>query len=102
MFSILLYCGASLLIVMWKCSVLGQMVYSVRKNCGRILAEESPVEADIVSTIPESATPAALGFSEATGIPYSEVIISNIDSDINCNINSSWCQSWIVAIFLCL
>ena len=50
-------------------------MYSVRKNCGRILAEEAPVEADIVSTIPESATPAALGFSEATGIPYSEVTV---------------------------
>ena len=51
----------------------GQMVYSVRKNCGRMLAKESPVEADIVSTIPESATPAAFGYSEATGIPYVEV-----------------------------
>ena len=49
------------------------MVYSVRKNCGRMLAKESPVEADIVSTIPESATPAAFGYSEATGIPYVEV-----------------------------
>lgn len=53
--------------------VVGQMVYSVRKNCGRMLAKESPVEADIVATIPESATPAAFGFAEATGIPYVEV-----------------------------
>lgn len=49
------------------------MVYSVRENCGRMLAIESPVEADIVSTIPESATPAAFGYSKRTGIPYAEV-----------------------------
>jgi len=55
----------------------GQMVYSVRKNCGRMLAKESPVEADIVATIPESATPAAFGFAEATGIPYVEVLCKN-------------------------
>jgi len=49
------------------------MVYSVRKNSGRVLAIESPAIADIVSTIPESATPAALGYSEQSGIPYAEV-----------------------------
>ncbi|KAK8767957.1 hypothetical protein V5799_005263 [Amblyomma americanum] len=55
----------------------GQMVYSVRRECGKQLAREAPVEADIVSTVPESATPAALGFSEMTGIPYAEVLCKN-------------------------
>ncbi|XP_076357243.1 amidophosphoribosyltransferase-like isoform X2 [Tachypleus tridentatus] len=55
----------------------GQMVYMVRKECGRQLALEAAYEADIVSTIPESATPSALGFSEASGIPYAEVLCKN-------------------------
>lgn len=42
---------------------VGQMVYSVRERCGRRLALEAQVDADIVSTVPESATPAALGYS---------------------------------------
>lgn len=40
------------------------MVYSVRKRCGQQLAIEAPVEADLVSTVPESATPAALGYAQ--------------------------------------
>ena len=40
------------------------MVYSVRQRCGRRLALEAPVDADLVSTVPESATPAALGYSQ--------------------------------------
>ncbi|CAN7941202.1 unnamed protein product [Ixodes pacificus] len=55
----------------------GQMVYSVRRECGKQLAREAAVEADIVSTVPESATPAALGFAEMTGIPYEEVLCKN-------------------------
>ncbi|XP_032224900.1 amidophosphoribosyltransferase isoform X2 [Nematostella vectensis] len=55
----------------------GQMVYTVRQRCGKQLAIESPVEADVVSTIPESATPAAFGFSQQTGIPYVEVLTKN-------------------------
>lgn len=39
----------------------GQMVYDVRMECGRQLAQEAFVDADIVSTVPESATPSALG-----------------------------------------
>lgn len=41
----------------------GQMVYSVRMNCGRQLAKEAPVDADIVSSVPESGTAAAHGFA---------------------------------------
>lgn len=43
---------------------IGQMVYSVRRRCGQQLAVEAPVEADLVSTVPESATPAALGYAQ--------------------------------------
>lgn len=39
------------------------MVYTVRYRCGQQLAIEAPVEADLVSTVPESATPAALGYA---------------------------------------
>jgi len=46
----------------------GQMVYSVRERCGRQLATEASVDADIVSTVPDSATPAALGYSQQVGI----------------------------------
>jgi len=41
----------------------GQMVYSVRMQCGRVLAREAWVNADIVSSVPESGTAAAHGFS---------------------------------------
>jgi len=40
------------------------MVYKVRQKCGEQLAREANVDADIVSTVPESATPAALGYSK--------------------------------------
>ncbi|XP_065260702.1 amidophosphoribosyltransferase isoform X2 [Emys orbicularis] len=46
----------------------GQMVYSVRRRCGQQLAVEAPVEADLVSTVPESATPAALGYAQKVHI----------------------------------
>ena len=39
------------------------MVYQVRQRCGRQLAKESPADADLVSTVPESATPAALEYA---------------------------------------
>lgn len=44
-------------------NIPGQMVYTVRYRCGQQLAIEAPVEADLVSTVPESATPAALGYA---------------------------------------
>lgn len=49
----------------------GQMVYSVRLQCGRQLAIEHPVEADIVSAVPESGNAAAHGFSRQ--------VIENLD-----------------------
>lgn len=44
--------------------VTGQMVYTVRQRCGQQLAIEAPTDADVVSTVPESATPAALGYAQ--------------------------------------
>lgn len=55
----------------------GQMVYNVRMQCGRQLAMEAPVEADIVSSVPESGTAAAHGFSRQSKIPFSEVLCKN-------------------------
>ncbi|XP_046402672.1 amidophosphoribosyltransferase-like [Ischnura elegans] len=55
----------------------GQMVYSVRMQCGRVLARESFVEADVVSSVPESGTAAAHGFSQESKIPFAEVLCKN-------------------------
>lgn len=55
----------------------GQMVYEVRKRCGRQLALEAPADADLVSTVPESATPAAIAYAETLKIPYGEVLCKN-------------------------
>uniref|UniRef100_A0A665VBR2 Amidophosphoribosyltransferase n=1 Tax=Echeneis naucrates TaxID=173247 RepID=A0A665VBR2_ECHNA len=55
----------------------GQMVYTVRQRCGRQLAIEAPTDADLVSTVPESATPAALGYAQQAGLPYIEVLCKN-------------------------
>lgn len=55
----------------------GQMVYNVREECGRQLAVEARADADLVSTVPESATPAAMGYAQTSGIPYVEVLTRN-------------------------
>ncbi|XP_068968524.1 amidophosphoribosyltransferase-like isoform X1 [Bombus flavifrons] len=55
----------------------GQMVYSVRMQCGRELALESPVEADIVSSVPESGTAAAHGYARESQISFAEVLCKN-------------------------
>ena len=48
----------------------GKSVYQTRKKMGRILAEESPVDADIVIPVPDSSNCAALGYAEESGIPF--------------------------------
>ena len=53
----------------------GRSVYEVRKSMGRILARETAVEADVVVPVPDSGVPAALGFAQASGIPYELGII---------------------------
>ncbi len=58
-------------------SVEGRNVYDVRKRIGAELAVESPCEADIVVPVPDSGTPAAIGFSQAAGIPFELGIIRN-------------------------
>ena len=53
----------------------GQSVYEVRKGIGAELAREAPVDADIVVPVPDSGVPAALGFSQESGIPFELGII---------------------------
>jgi amidophosphoribosyltransferase len=55
----------------------GQNVYLTRKAHGRRLAQEAPVEADFVMPFPDSGTYAALGYSEASGIPFEIGMIRN-------------------------
>ena len=55
----------------------GQNVYQTRKSLGHRLAEEHPVEADIVIPVPDSGVGAALGFAEQSGIPFELGLIRN-------------------------
>ena len=59
-------------------SIIGtQSVYETRRQIGIELAKESPVDADLVCPVPDSGTPAAIGFSHESGIPYAMGIIRN-------------------------
>jgi amidophosphoribosyltransferase len=53
----------------------GTSVYSVRKRIGAELAREDPAEADIVVPVPDSGTPAAIGYAQESGIPFELGII---------------------------
>tara|TARA_B110000881_G_scaffold194370_1_gene188292 strand:+ start:1 stop:1227 length:1227 start_codon:yes stop_codon:yes gene_type:complete len=55
----------------------GQSIYETRRQIGIELAKESPVEADLVCPVPDSGTPAAIGYSHESGIPYGMGIIRN-------------------------
>ena len=55
----------------------GTEVHLARTRMGEQLAREAPVEADVVMPIPDSGTPAAIGFAKASGIPYDEGLIKN-------------------------
>jgi amidophosphoribosyltransferase len=55
----------------------GRSVYEVRKELGKQLAIEAPVDADVVVPIPDSGVPAALGYAQQTGIPFELGIIRN-------------------------
>ncbi|HVS85281.1 MAG TPA: amidophosphoribosyltransferase [Gaiellaceae bacterium] len=55
----------------------GVEVHGARVRMGERLAQEAPVEADLVLPIPDSGTPAAIGFARALGIPFSEGLIKN-------------------------
>jgi amidophosphoribosyltransferase len=58
-------------------SISGRSVHSTRVALGRRLAAEYPVEADLVIPVPESGTPAAIGYAEASGIPYGQGLVKN-------------------------
>lgn len=55
----------------------GESLYSYRQRIGQILARESAVEADLVIGVPDSGIPAAIGYSQATGLPYADGLIKN-------------------------
>jgi len=55
----------------------GVEVHGARVRMGEALAAEAPADADLVLPIPDSGTPAAIGFSRALGIPFSEGLIKN-------------------------
>jgi len=55
----------------------GVNVYKARKNIGRLLADIYPLDGDIVVPVPDSARPAALGYSEKSGIPFEEGLMKD-------------------------
>lgn len=57
--------------------IFGQSVDEVRKNLGRELARQAPVDADIVMAVPDSSNPAALGYSHESGLPFDMGFIRN-------------------------
>ncbi|REH55107.1 amidophosphoribosyltransferase [Kutzneria buriramensis] len=58
-------------------TISGRSVHATRVDIGRRLAAEHPVEADLVIPVPESGTPAAIGYAQASGIPYGSGLVKN-------------------------
>ncbi|HSO70004.1 MAG TPA: amidophosphoribosyltransferase [Arachnia sp.] len=58
-------------------TIAGRGVHTVRVRIGRKLAEEFPVDADLVIPVPESGTPSAIGYAAASGIPYGQGLVKN-------------------------
>jgi len=58
-------------------AISGVGVHATRVEVGRRLAAEHPAEADLVIPVPESGTPAAIGFAEASGIPFGQGLVKN-------------------------
>jgi amidophosphoribosyltransferase len=58
-------------------TIAGRSVQATRVEVGRRLAAEYPVPADLVIPVPESGTPAAIGYAEASGIPYGQGLVKN-------------------------
>ena len=58
-------------------TIAGRSVYATRVEIGRRLARQHPVEADLVIPVPESGTPGAIGYAEASGIPYGTGLVKN-------------------------
>ena len=57
--------------------VLGQRVNKVRQNLGHEMAKEFKIEADVIIPVPDSSIPAALGYSQTSGIPFDMALIKN-------------------------
>ncbi len=55
----------------------GQALYEARVRMGERLAREAPAEADVVIPVPDSGTPAAVGYAQASGIPFGEGLVKN-------------------------
>ncbi len=55
----------------------GRTVHATRVELGRRLAAEHPAEADVVIPVPESGTPAAIGYAQASGLPYGQGLVKN-------------------------
>ena len=58
-------------------TIAGRSVQSARVEVGRTLAAEYPADADLVIPVPESSTPAAIGYAQASGIPYGQGLVKN-------------------------
>jgi amidophosphoribosyltransferase len=57
--------------------IKGSRLHLMRQRMGAELARETPVDADVVIGLPDSATPAAIGYAQHSGIPYQEALIKN-------------------------
>jgi len=58
-------------------TIAGRSVQAARQEVGRRLAAEYPADADLVIPVPESSTPAAIGYAQASGIPYGQGLVKN-------------------------
>ena len=58
-------------------TISGHSIHAVRVEVGRQLAREHPVEADLVIPVPESGTPAAVGYAQESGIPFAQGLVKN-------------------------
>lgn len=58
-------------------TIAGRSVHSTRVEVGRRLAEEHPIDADLVIPVPESGTPAAVGYAQRSGIPFAQGLVKN-------------------------
>ena len=58
-------------------TIAGRSVQAARHEVGRRLAAEYPADADLVIPVPESSTPAAIGYAQASGIPYGQGLVKN-------------------------
>lgn len=60
------------------CKIMGQSVYEVRKNFGKMLFRENPkIKIDVVVPVPETAVPAAIGYSHESGVPFEMALNKN-------------------------